>query len=51
MATNFSVKMDEIGRFTFIKFIRRLRVPRRSGISQFQWQKFIWDDLATLCKI
>jgi len=32
MAINFRVKMGEIGRFTFI---RRLSIPKRSGISQF----------------
>jgi len=32
MATDFRVKMGEIGRNTFI---RRLSVPKRSGASQF----------------
>jgi len=35
MATNFRVKMGEIGRFTFI---RRLGILKRSGMSQFQFQ-------------
>ena len=30
------LKMDEIGRRTFI---RRLGIPKRSGISQFRFQK------------
>jgi len=36
MATNYTVKMDEIGRLTFI---RRLGVSKRRGISPFQFQK------------
>jgi len=32
MATNFRVKMGEISRLTFI---RRLVIPKQSGISQF----------------
>jgi len=36
MATNFRVKMGEIGRLTFI---RRLGIPKRNGISQFPFQK------------
>ena len=44
MATNFRVKMGEIDR---LNFIRRLGIPKRSGISQFRFQKFIYDDLAT----
>jgi len=47
MATNFWVIMGEIGRLTFI---RRLGIHKRSGISQFRFQKKICDDLATLYK-
>jgi len=36
MATNFRVKMGEIGRLTFI---RRFGIPKRSGISQFRFQR------------
>jgi len=36
MATNFMVKIGEIGLFTFI---RCLGIPERSGISQFQFHK------------
>jgi len=36
MATNFRVKMGELGRLTFI---RRFGIPKRSGISQFRFQK------------
>ena len=36
MATNFRVKMGEIGRLTFI---RRLGIPKWSGISQFRFHK------------
>jgi len=36
MATNFMVKMGEIGRLTFI---RRLDIPKRSGIWQFRFQQ------------
>jgi len=35
MATNFRVKMGEIGR---IDFIRRLGVPKRSRMWQFRFQ-------------
>jgi len=45
MATNFRVKVDEIGLFTFIC---RLGIPKLSGISQFK--RFICDDLATSYK-
>jgi len=47
MATNFRVKLGEIGRFTFI---RRLVIQKRSGISIPIWN-FICDALATSCKI
>jgi len=36
ITTNFMVKMGEIGRLTFI---RRLDIPKRIGILQFQFQK------------
>jgi len=36
MATNFIVKIDKIG---LVSFIRRSRILKRSGISQFQFQK------------
>jgi len=35
MTTDFWVKMGEIGRLTFIS---RLGIPKRSGLSQFQFQ-------------
>jgi len=35
MATNFRVKMNEIGRVTFI---RHFGIPKESGISQFWFQ-------------
>jgi len=41
------LKMGEISRLTFIS---RLGIPTRSGISQCRFQRFIRDDLATLCK-
>jgi len=41
MSTNFSVKIEEIGLFTFI---RRPGIRKRIAISHFQ------DDLATSCK-
>jgi len=37
MATNFRVKIGEIG---LLIFIRRLDIPKRIGISQFRFQKF-----------
>ena len=43
MATNFMVKMDEIGQLTFI---RRLGIQKRLGISPFWFNNFICDDLA-----
>jgi len=39
MATNFTVKMGDIGRLTSI---RRLGIPKRSGISQFRFQNIHW---------
>jgi len=47
MVTNFRVTMGENRRLTFI---RRVGIPKRSAISQFRFQKFICDELATLCK-
>ena len=44
MATNFMVKMDEIGRLTFID---RLGIPKWSKISQFRFKSSICYDLDT----
>jgi len=41
MATNFTVKIGEIDQLTFI---RRLGIPKWSGISQFWFQKVQWHD-------
>ena len=46
-ATNFRVKMGELGQLIFIL---RLGIPKRNRISQFRFQQFIYDDLATLYK-
>jgi len=48
MASNFKVKIGKIG---LITFIRHLGISKRSGISRFRFQWFIFDDLATSCKI
>jgi len=47
VATNFTVKIGEIGLLTFI---RRPEIPKWSGISQFDFKRFNGDDLATLFK-
>jgi len=47
LADNFRVKIGEISLLTYI---RRLGILKRCGISQFRFQKFIVDNLATSCK-
>jgi len=47
MATNFRVKIGEIGLLTFI---HRIGIPKRSGISQLRFQTVQCNDLATSCK-
>ena len=46
-ATSFPVKIGEIGIFTFI---HGLGIPKRSGVSQFQFQTVHLDNRATSCK-
>jgi len=48
MATNFWVKIDKIGLLTFIY---RLGIPKWIGIWQFDFRRFIGDNLATTCKL
>jgi len=47
MATNFMVKMGEIGRLIFI---RRLGIPNGLEYRNSDFKRFIEDDLATSCK-
>ena len=47
MANNFMVKMGKIGLLTYI---RRLGMPKRSGISQVRFQRFNSNNLATSYK-
>jgi len=47
VVTNFTVKMGEIGRLTFI---RRIDIPKRVENRNSDFRAFICDDLATLCK-
>jgi len=47
MATNFGVKIGEIG---LLAYIHRLDIPKRSGISQFRFHSLAIIFLYVVCK-